>query len=218
MAGSTPRQRRRRANVERIKALALDQLAGSGASGISLRQVARDLDMVSSAVYRYYPSRDALVTDLLLDAYADLEGALRDAAGGGPGGACEALRRWALAQPHRFALLYGTPIPGYRAPETTVPAAAGVFAAFAQAVAPSIGTGLPPAGPIVEQLQTMGQAAGIDSVGSRSVELAVRLFTLTVGVVVLELNGQLVGTFEPADHLLAHLVAGAVDDTHQTPA
>lgn len=213
MAGPTPRQRRRSANLERIKALALDQLADDGASGLSLRRVARELDMVSSAMYRYYPSRDALVTDLLLDAYADLESALLAADDGGPLGACRALRRWALAQPHRFALLYGTPIPGYHAPETTVPAAGGVFTAFALAVAPSIGTGPGPAGPMVEQLRTLAESAGLEELDPRSVELAVRLFALTIGVTVLELNGQLTGTFEPAEHLLAHLVAGAVDRT-----
>jgi hypothetical protein len=36
---------------------------------------------------------------------------------------CHAVRDWALAAPHEYALIYGSPVPGYRAPTDTVAAA-----------------------------------------------------------------------------------------------
>ncbi|MFC9927533.1 TetR/AcrR family transcriptional regulator [Streptomyces sp. NPDC127190] len=117
-----------------IKEEARRQLAAQGAAKLSLRAVARELGMVSSALYRYFPSRDDLLTALIIDAYDSLgeaaEKALR-AASDAPAVArwtavCEAVRGWALAHPHEYALIYGSPVPGYAAPETTVPAASRV--------------------------------------------------------------------------------------------
>ncbi|MBJ7387276.1 MAG: helix-turn-helix transcriptional regulator, partial [Mycolicibacterium sp.] len=56
----------------RIIELARRQLATDGAAGLSVRAIARDLGMVSSAVYRYVASRDDLLTLLIVDAYTDL--------------------------------------------------------------------------------------------------------------------------------------------------
>jgi len=126
------RARARAALTAEIKAAAKRQVAASGAASLSVRAVARELGMVSSGVYRYYPSRDDLLTALIVDAYNDVgelaEGA---AAGSAPFVArwvamAGAIRGWALAYPHDYALVYGSPVPGYRAPETTVPAAARV--------------------------------------------------------------------------------------------
>jgi AcrR family transcriptional regulator len=83
--------------------------------------------MASSAVYRYFPSRDDLLTTLIVDAY-DALGAAAEAAdaSSGPGvrtrwlAVCRAVREWALAHPHEYALVYGTPVPGYAAPESTI--------------------------------------------------------------------------------------------------
>lgn len=101
-------------------------LITEGAAGLSLRAVARDLGMVSSAVYRYVPSRDDLLTLLLVDAYTELADAVDAAAAAAAGGGgdwhdrilamAHAARVWAVDQPARWALLYGSPVPGYRAP------------------------------------------------------------------------------------------------------
>ena len=88
--------------------------------------------MASSAVYRYFPSRDDLLTRLIIDGYDDL-GAAAEAADD-PAAApadrwlavCRAVRSWALQHPHEYALLYGSPVPGYRAPEDTIAAASRV--------------------------------------------------------------------------------------------
>ncbi|MGV9251906.1 TetR/AcrR family transcriptional regulator [Streptomyces sp. NPDC003697] len=117
-----------------IKDEARRQLAAEGAAKLSLRAVARELGMVSSALYRYFPSRDDLLTALIIDAYDSLGDAAESAhtlvAGAGPlerwTAVCEAVRGWALAHPHEYALIYGSPVPGYTAPQTTVPPAARV--------------------------------------------------------------------------------------------
>ncbi|MBV2352878.1 TetR/AcrR family transcriptional regulator [Streptomyces sp. J2-1] len=124
-----------------IKDTARRQLADEGAAKLSLRAVARELGMVSSALYRYFPSRDDLLTDLIIDAYdavgevAERAWAEARATATGPDGAdplacwtavCSAARAWGLAHPHEYALIYGSPVPGYSAPQSTVRAAARV--------------------------------------------------------------------------------------------
>jgi AcrR family transcriptional regulator len=130
---------RARARIEvtaAIKDAARRQLADEGAAKLSLRAVARELGMVSSALYRYFPSRDELLTALIIDAYDSLGAAAERAHaealedGTQPRGCfvavCAAVRHWALARPHEYALIYGSPVPGYTAPESTVLPAARV--------------------------------------------------------------------------------------------
>jgi AcrR family transcriptional regulator len=114
-----------------IKAIARRHLATDGAN-LSLRAVARDMGMVSSALYRYFASRDDLLTALIVDAYnalgetaetADEAVTDRDDLRGRWLAAARAVRGWALANPAEYALLYGSPVPGYRAPQDTIPAA-----------------------------------------------------------------------------------------------
>ncbi|MCG7596703.1 TetR/AcrR family transcriptional regulator [Mycobacterium sp. PSTR-4-N] len=118
-----------RAKVEaRIVEIGRRHLITDGAAGLSLRAVARDLGMVSSAVYRYVASRDELLTLLLIDAYTELADAVDEAhRSAGPdwrtqlAAVARAARTWALEQPACWALLYGSPVPGYHAPaERTV--------------------------------------------------------------------------------------------------
>jgi len=114
-----------------IKTVARRHLVTDGAN-LSLRAVARDMGMVSSAVYRYFASRDELLTALILDAYNAL-GETVEAADGAVAdrgrlrerwlASARAIRRWALANPAEYALLYGSPVPGYAAPQDTIAAA-----------------------------------------------------------------------------------------------
>ncbi|NUK23070.1 helix-turn-helix domain-containing protein, partial [Streptomyces lunaelactis] len=79
---TTIRGARERARIEvtaAIKDEARKQLAAEGAAKLSLRAVARELGMVSSALYRYFPSRDELLTALIVDAY-DAVGAAAETA------------------------------------------------------------------------------------------------------------------------------------------
>jgi AcrR family transcriptional regulator len=123
---SSARQRVHAAVREDIIGAAREQFAAAGAASLSLRAVARELGMAPSAMYRYFRSRDELLTALIVEAY-DAMGAVAEevsASGGTPaerfGSVCRALRGWALRHPHEYALLYGTPVPGYHAPELTI--------------------------------------------------------------------------------------------------
>lgn len=112
---------------QRILEIGRRHLSEHGAAALSLRAVARDLGMVSSAVYRYVADRDDLLTLLLVDAYAELadevDSAVAAASRAGWDArilvAARAVRRWGLREPARYALLYGSPVPGYVAPERT---------------------------------------------------------------------------------------------------
>jgi AcrR family transcriptional regulator len=121
------RARARAQTIEDLKRVAREHLATDGAD-LSLRSVARELGMVSSAVYRYFESRDALLTALIIDAYDDLgevteraESAVRRTDLRGRWLAtCHAIRDWSRAHPAEYGLLYGTPVPGYSAPQDTI--------------------------------------------------------------------------------------------------
>lgn len=111
-----------------ITRLGREHLRTHGAAGLSLRAIARELGVVSSAVYRYVPSRDELLTLLLVEGYTDLADTVDEAADAAGAdirtrltAALSAARAWAAADPARWALLYGSPVPGYAAPaERTV--------------------------------------------------------------------------------------------------
>ena len=131
---ATARERARAELTREIKEAARRQLAETGAPQLSLRAVARELGLVSSALYRYFPSRDDLLTALIIDAYDSLgEAAETAAAATGTAGpssgwraVCHAIRDWARQNPHEYALIYGSPVPGYQAPRDTVAPAARV--------------------------------------------------------------------------------------------
>ena len=120
---SPTRAERREDVTARILEIGRRHLAEHGAAGLSLRAVTRDLGMVSSAVYRYVANRDELLTLLLVDAYSDQADAVAHAVATESGKgwderllvAARAFRSWALAEPSRYALLYGSPVPGYAA-------------------------------------------------------------------------------------------------------
>ncbi len=126
------RERFRQATIDEIKMYAREQMAAGGPASLSLRAVARDMNITPSALYRYFAGIDDLITALCVDAY--------HAVGDAVGSAVQALpeddhvgrwrayangfREWALANPSDFALIYGTPLPGYQAPPEITQAAA----------------------------------------------------------------------------------------------
>jgi AcrR family transcriptional regulator len=106
------RDRFRAQLVQEIKDLALRQLADGGP--LSVNAIAKELGVSGPALYRYFAGRDALLTELTLDAYGDLTAALT-AAPPALTDIASAYRSWAAAQPHRYRLLFGAPRPGYHA-------------------------------------------------------------------------------------------------------
>jgi AcrR family transcriptional regulator len=114
-----------------IKDVARRLIADRGVANLSLREVSREMGMVSSALYRYFATRDELLTALIYDAYNELGVVVERAEARLPRSqtrarwhsACAAVRKWATAHPHEYALLFGTPVPGYVAPNITIAAA-----------------------------------------------------------------------------------------------
>ncbi|MFF1556625.1 TetR/AcrR family transcriptional regulator [Streptomyces sp. NPDC058279] len=203
---STVRGARERARVEvtaAIKDEARRHLAEEGAAKLSLRAVARELGMVSSALYRYFPSRDELLTALIIDAYDSVGAAAEeaDAAGRAAGGAprarwvcvCEAVRAWALEHPHEFALIYGSPVPGYSAPLDTVgPASrvANTFIGILRTAHAGHGLALPP---LPQALRPEGLRMTADFAEGLPPEVTVALvaaWAQFVGLISFELFGQ----------------------------
>ena len=135
----TPRQRARAQTLEDITRIGRRHLATEGAASLSVRAVARDLGVVSSAIYRYVRSRDDLLTLLVVDGYDELGDAVDEAAAavadddyrGRFLAIGRAVRAWATKEPATYALLFGSPVPGYEAPaERTVGPGTRVIAAL----------------------------------------------------------------------------------------
>jgi AcrR family transcriptional regulator len=125
------REKKRTAALEEIRATAWKQIGEMGAASLSLRGIAREMGMTAPALYRYYKDRDALVTALLIDAFTAFGSALEEARvafslddhAGRFRGICRAYFHWAAQNPQRYALLFGTPIPGYLFAEELGPVA-----------------------------------------------------------------------------------------------
>lgn len=222
-AGRTARERARAELIREIKDEARRQLAQSGAGGLSLRAVARQLGMVSSALYRYFPNRDQLLTALIVDAY-DALGAAAEAANGAlaasdPRGrwasTCRAVRDWARAHPHEYALVYGSPVPGYQAPQATVAPAARVPLLLVGALRTAWAAGTLTPGPaqgflpdlLGEQIRNLA-ATVAPELPQHVLIRALIAWTQLFGMISFELFGHLVGSVDPADEFFAH----AVDD------
>jgi AcrR family transcriptional regulator len=210
-AVTTARERVRAELIAEIADAARRQLAEVGAAALSLRAVARDVGMVSSAVYRYFPSRDDLLTRLIIDGYDDL-GAAAEAADD-PDAAprtrwlavCRAVRTWALAHPHEYALLYGSPVPGYRAPRDTVPAASRVGIVLGRILGDAARDGtLPPAAGERDPGLVSQEAVEVLGGEQPSLDETVRVRALLAwsslfGTISFELFGHFVGSVEDGD-------------------
>jgi AcrR family transcriptional regulator len=213
MPAPSLRARVRAELVEEIKAAARRRLAIDG-PGLTLRAVARDLEMVPSALYRYFDGRDALLTALITDAYDELGAAAETAEAAAEPSAlrarwmalCRAVRRWALDHPAEYALLYGTPVPGYAAPADTVPPASRVVVALVRVAAEAKGSPSAPVGPALHTdldrivAQAPGPPADVRP-GDRALLAGLAAWSQLFGLVSFEVFGRLADMFEdPAGH------------------
>jgi AcrR family transcriptional regulator len=190
--------------TDEIKNVARRHLVTEGAN-LSLRAVARDLGMASSAVYRYFASRDELLTAMIIDAYDALgssaEASVND--GGFPDSflsVCHAVRDWALAHPHEWALIYGSPVPGYQAPRDTVGPAIRVILLIGRLVGDAAAAGEVEAGPPIggklgADLEYVAEQAA-PGTPPQLVARAVAAWIHLCGAVSAELFGQLNNTIE----------------------
>ncbi|MHA6617170.1 TetR/AcrR family transcriptional regulator [Pseudonocardia sp. DLS-67] len=172
MTAAGARARVRAELTREIVEAARRHLATDGATGLSLRAVARELGMASSAVYRYFSSRDELLTALIVDAYDAIGAAAEKAEAAVPRAdlrerwraTCRAARVWAVAHPHEYALIYGSPVPGYAAPEATIGPASRVAVLLCRVVADGVAAGTvdaTPDGPDAGDVLTPGVAEGL---------------------------------------------------------
>ena len=215
----TPRRTRTRSARERVReemtaeilAVAGAHVAREGAAALSLRSVARDLGMAPSALYRYFDGRDALLSALILAAYEALAAEAERAADRAerqrrraPAGDAErwlavprALRLWALEHPHQWGLIFGTPVPGYQAPEATVEPYARVAAALVRPLVAAKEAGRlrtdDRARPVSDELRAAVAPVSEGLLPGMPVEkvvLALEAWTTIVGTISLEVFGH----------------------------
>jgi AcrR family transcriptional regulator len=217
------RARRRDDVTRQVLEIGRRHLAEYGAAALSLRAVTRDLGMVSSAVYRYVASRDELLTLLVVDAYTELGDVVsarlaeltRTAWDTRVVAVCLAVREWALREPARYALLYGSPVPGYEAPgEQTTEPGTRVIRALVGLVAEGVRAGDVVDGATVVRMPRALRAdmvrvrdeLGVD-VDPAVLGRAVQLWAVLFGAVSLEVFGQYgADTFAEPEALFEHQI------------
>jgi AcrR family transcriptional regulator len=195
----TMRERYRAQVRDEVKQAALRQLAESGPAGLSISAIGKQLGVSGPALYRYFASRDELLTELVIDAYHDLAHALTDAARHAPGlhprarleDIARAYRSWALAQPHRYRLLFGPPLPGYNAHAQRLVEAAQASMNVLLGVLRELGdrTGNPPAEPLASQLLALARTYG-PGVDAAIALRAIIIWSRLHGLVSLEIAGN----------------------------
>ncbi|MGO4753304.1 TetR/AcrR family transcriptional regulator [Streptomyces sp. 2MCAF27] len=211
---TTPRERYRAQVRMEVKKRAWEQIATAGASALSLNAIAKQMGMSGPALYRYFASRDDLITELIRDAYRSLadtiraapEKAVSEKSAADVVALAHAIRGWALEDPQRYFLIYGTPVPGYHAPDDTTAIAVEIMASMLDAW-----TGLPPDGPATPfdaHIEDHRQWAGSHPAPPAVLHQALIFWTRLHGVLSLELAGQFGGMgFDPAQLFAAELDA-----------
>ena len=110
---SAPKDRRRQAKVERILAATRAIAVEEGVGAVSIKRVADAADYTPGALYRYFPSKDALLSAVVVQLIDELATALRnfDESLVGESGLTRVVgqalryRAHAAEHPHAFALL-----------------------------------------------------------------------------------------------------------------
>lgn len=213
------RERHRQQTRAEIKEHALAQLADHGPGALSLNAIARQMGMSGPGLYRYFASRDDLLTELVLDGYRDLADTLwasvERSTGEPTPDRLRALgrtyRAWALANPHRYLLLFGTPVPGFT-PTGGQTTAAAQHALAAIAALMGEQPRRRPADALDRACSAWAERVGLDLTGSALRHVLV-FWTRLHGVLSLEIEGHFDPVLPPADLLyeseLGDLIATA---------
>jgi AcrR family transcriptional regulator len=226
-ATKNARSRARAELTQEIKEAGRRQLREVGAASLSLRAVARDVGMVSSAVYRYFPSRDDLLTALIVDAY-DALGEAAETAGRAHAdhssraswlAVCRAVRWWAQQHRHEYELIFGTPVPGYRAPQDTIRAAARVPVELLRIVRSDVAVrddardAAPLPAPVVVDLARLRDQAAPE-LDDRTLARAVMAWTMLIGAISFEFFGHLNNVIDDNDAWFDYVMGSCADDLH----
>lgn len=188
-----------------ILRLGREQLATRSAASLSVREIARGLGVASSAVYRHVKNRDELITLLVIDAYDELaETAIprtNPAEANRPltlSVLAHRIRSWAVANPSRWALIYGTPVPGYSAPpdETTPPGTRVMVALLKILAHGSVGEQSPlPSAELTAELQSSAVELGLEALPPQLLAAGVDAWTSLIGTISAEVFNQLGSSF-----------------------
>jgi AcrR family transcriptional regulator len=217
----TPRERYRTQVRAEVKERAWEQIASAGASALSLNAIAKQMGMSGPALYRYFAGRDELITELIRDAYRSLADTFAAAAASAADpravltSLARSLRAWALADPHRYFLIYGTPVPGYHAPDDITGIAREIMTSLLDAVValPPTALATPIATPFAVHLETHRPWAEGHPAPASALHRALTFWTRLHGVLSLELAGHFTGMgFDPG------LLYAAELDALLTPA
>ncbi len=203
------RARYRAETYEEAKEIALRQLAEGGIGAVSLNAIGKEMGVTGPALYRYFESRDALLSSLIMDGYRDLATAVEAAAQQHqqctPRERLRALaavaRSWALAQPHRYLLLYGTPVPGYTAPDETLSLARRILLPFLEALNALPVTGAIPGSRVyaLEAQLAMWLQASDQHITGSAMRCGLIWWTRLHGLISLEVEGHFsLMAFDPA--------------------
>lgn len=226
------RERYRQETLAEIRQLAMRQIAQGGTGALSLNAIAKTMGMSGAALYRYFASRDDLLAELIVDAYHDLADVLQAAARAGASPMARfravtgAYRTWALAEPHRYRLVFSSPVgSGQLEPGRVIPAAQRSMDVFLSVITevsgstpgPSVPPGPaimpapaePPAPPapsgpaepsgLRTQLEARHARSGASALPPGILLRALLAWTRLHGVLSLELDGHLTATgIDPA--------------------
>ncbi|MFE5520922.1 TetR/AcrR family transcriptional regulator [Streptomyces virginiae] len=194
-APTTPRERYRKQVRAEIKERAWEQIAAAGTSALSLNKIAKGMGLSGAGLYRYFTGRDELLAELVRDACQSLVDAFRTEVGRGEGdldGLARALRAWALADPQRYFLVYGPPVPGYSNPAGLTSGMSEVMGLVLSACDALPGETWAPF--VLHPERSRDGSAAASTLG-----MAVVFWTRLHGVLSLELSGQFIGLgFDPA--------------------
>src|SRR4051794_21373589 len=188
--GPSSRERYRAQVRAEIKQHAWAQIAEAGVPALSLNAIAKKLGMSGPALYRYFANRDDLVTALIRDAYRSIADTVRAAYDGGAdlAGLAHVIRDWAREDPQRYFLIYGTPVPGYHAPEDTTAISSEVMAVLVDACA-AVADGEPPTA-FDGHLENHREWAGDRPATAAALHRALSFWTRLHGALSLELAGH----------------------------
>lgn len=218
------RERARAALLDEVGRIARRHLAESGAAELSVRAISREMELAPSALYRYFPSRDALLTQLIIEAYDELgehveraeASVARDDLGGRFVAAATAVREWAIEHPHEYALIYGSPVPGYAAPDDTIGPATRVITVLVGILRDVDPSGLAEAAQpalsheLTDQIDAVIELAG-GGLDRHVVAYGVTQWALLFGMVSFELFGTFANTFDDGAHVYRYAIDVAVD-------